>query len=275
VGYRELLSSNDYAEGLQKAQVRDVDLYNVPAELSALKSAGRPVIAVLAQGSFWATTAIEHNKKTDQDETVIKFHSSFGNIAADPGGYVSQVFAQLNGLNVWGKAKAPQIGGLILSGHSGGGASALSSAKAQDKAAQTPAAAGAAPVPVVKDLVLFDAIHGGQAAGINSFLEGHIKEDAARLRAKRPLTGFRFRGLYHMEDGDDDTATTCKSYYCSMYGELRKLLEQTLANETSGLPQKAADQLTANYQIRGIQVPGNASERHERLVGASTKWGTD
>ena len=264
---KEIEEKLDYAGVLQPGQVRDVELYQMEQQLDKLhKESGPQIIAVLPQGGS---------------------SSEFGDIADKPTEYLEEVFGKL------GEKDRPTAYSVALSGHSGGGRTAMGIAdklegmgiaektkeKKKEAGKKPPQAdekkekAGEKP-PQVDEIILFDAINGKNGISyerdhVLKWLNDHIKQDVEALKKIDTEAGVdkffrarpRFRGYFSPD-------------YEVWYKAVKKLtdgLSETKITVTKPgkkqaphplqdyIRQKLADQ----YRVFG---PITAS--HEKLMGA-------
>jgi hypothetical protein len=259
VGYRELRPGKlDYAKVLQPGQARDVELYQMEQQLlSHVAASKRLIIAVLPQGS----------------ET-----SGFGDLGSNSDAYLKEVFAKLVPKYL---PEGAFPGRVIVSGHSGGGPTAMKIAAKAGKR---------------RDVFLFDAINFGciekepvlkdgkpvtnkdgspkmkckegsacaskEFDTVKSWVRDKIKADVQSLDGKpegrQPTelqaNGTRFRGFT-----SESLATKNTCSYGFWYNKLKTDIESTISKLK--VSQAVADQLRQNYQVREVQGP------HERVMG--------
>ena len=266
VGYRELESGErDYANVLKAGQLRDVELYQMEQQLlSTVQASKRLLIGVLPQGSE---------------------RSDFGDIRSNSGSYLAEVFAKLV------PKYLPQgaiPGRVIVSGHSGGGPTAMAIAA---KAAKR------------TDVLLFDAINSGcvkeekkvdgkteldkqgkpvmvckspkvctsdEYDTARKWVTNRITADVKSLDGKPEdqkktelqTNGTRFRGY---TSASLTTKNTCS--YGFWYNKLKNDIETTV--KSVSVSDVVRDQLRQNYQVQEAKglVGFTGNEPHERVMG--------
>jgi hypothetical protein len=257
VGYRELEpGKQDYAKVLQAGQLRDVELYQMEQQLlSHVNASKRLIIAVLPQGSE---------------------RSDFGDLSSNSDVYLREVFAKLVPKYLPNGAIPGRV---IVSGHSGGGPTAMAAARAGKRT----------------DVLLFDAInfacvkevkkvdgkteidkHGNPVMvckspkvcvsneyfTVRKWVTDRIKADIKSVNGKPEDqkktelqgNGTRFRGY---TSASLATKNTCS--YGHWYNKLKTDIETTI--KELKVSQVVADQLRQNYQVREVQGS------HERVMG--------
>jgi hypothetical protein len=267
IGYRELdPKKQDYAKVLQPGQLRDVALYQMEQQLmSHVKASQRLLIAVLPQGSE---------------------RSNFGDLSSKSDAYLTEVFAKLV------PKYLPQgaiPGRVIVSGHSGGGPTAMAAAKAGKR----------------KDVLLFDAINssctdkeeakdkdgntlkdkkgnpvmkckqGSPCASneyfaVSKWVTDNMTADVLRLdgvaedKKKDELekNGARFRGY---TSASLTTKNSCSYGY--WYNKVKSDIETTITKLK--VSEAVAGQLRQNYQVQEAKgLTGlKDNEPHERVLG--------
>jgi hypothetical protein len=271
VGYRELRPKSakdpgtDYGGVLKPGELRDVALYQMEQQLlSHVNSSNRLLIAVLAQGSEV---------------------SEFGDLETKSDEYLKDVFSKLIPTYLPEKTVP---GRLIVSGHSGGGTTAM-------------AIANQRPAGMRTDVLLFDAIHGkctqeeavtkdGQPVldkegkpkmkctacktkqfdAVTDWVTKKINADVNSVSTLLPdqqptalqTNGTRFRGL------SSPPLTTAKcAGYGYWYNELKNYIDTTIKKLKVSEPVR--NQLRQNYKVE--QAAGLAGltgfEPHERMMG--------
>jgi len=151
-GYRESTEKNQETPA---GAVRDVEESEIEQQLV---STGRSMVAILPQGTSSSVFSV-----------------------ADPAAYVGEAFKKM--LDHLVIAANPKPGRIVVSGHSGGGVAATSSAKAL----QAQAGADEGQWLAASPLFLFDAINGtGELANVRKLLDGWLAEDIKILSAAGP-----------------------------------------------------------------------------------------
>jgi hypothetical protein len=200
-GYRELKSGeHDYAGVLQAGQLRDVELYKMEQQLLPLASK-RFTIAVLPQGSE---------------------KSRFGDLSSKSDVYLKEVFDKLGALNLLPKGAI--LGRVIVSGHSGGGPTAIAIANQRAKAGKR------------TGVLLFDAIN-------------------SRCTEREPV----IKDGKQVLDKGGNPKTKCKTCASNEYGAAKKWVTDKIYADISGLSEKPEDQKT-ELQTNGTRFRGFTSE---------------
>jgi hypothetical protein len=259
VGYRELKpKEHDYAGVLKPGQARDVGLYQMEQQLLSHVAASKQLlIAVLPQGSEW---------------------SGFGDLKSNSDDYLKEVFAKLVPKYL---PKGAVPGRVTVSGHSGGGPTAMSIAAKAGKRT---------------DVLLFDAINFGctekepvlkdgqpvtnrdgtpkmkckedspcgsnEYSTVSNWVTAKMEADVQNVSGKTDdqkkselqTNGTRFRG-YTSESLT--TKNTCS--YGFWYNKVKTDIEAKITKLK--VSSAVADQLRQNYQVRQVQGP------HERVMG--------
>jgi len=279
-GYLELQpGKKDYGEILAPGQVRDVELYKMEQQLQShveerAKASKPPLIAVLPQGSA---------------------SSEFGDLGRESDAYLKDVFTKLSDLKFLPDKASP--GRIIVSGHSGGGLTAMTMATRRTQAKNR------------TDVLLFDAINyscdekeavtdrrgntkkqckenspcsSREYGTVTKWVKNAITADMKTLEAEQPADktqlsqllgerGTRFRGF--TKNALDDT-NTCS--YGHWYGKLKEDIAKTIADLTfkrdvsAEMRTAIRNELHENYQVRqvkGLEQYKNVMERHERIMG--------
>ena len=273
VGYRELTpGKKDFAKVLEPAQLRDQELYQMESQLLAhVKASNRLVIALLPQGT----------------ET-----SGFGDIGSNSEEYLKDAFTKLVPRYLPSGAIP---GRLIVSGHSGGGPTAMSIAKQRAKAGKR------------TDVLLFDAINSSCsekeplvkdgkpvmkkdqpdqpvmvckkdspcASNEYNTASGWVKDRlSAEVKTLAGLTeneqitelqtnGTRFRGI---TSGSLKTTDTCS--YGHWYNKLKNDIETTI--KSLKVTEPVRNQFRKNYKVeeaQGLAGLTKKNEPHERVMG--------
>ena len=265
VGYRELEpGKSESLKVLKAGQLRDVELYQMEQQLLSHASASkRLIIAVLPQGSE---------------------RSDFGDLKSNSDAYLTEVFAKLVPKYL---PNGAILGRVIVSGHSGGGPTAMAIAAKSGKRT---------------DVLLFDAINSSCAekeeekdkngntvtdkdgkpkmkckrCASNEYLTAsrwvtdRIKVDIKSLDGKTEAqqviklktNGTRFRGYTSVSL---TTKNTCS--YGHWYKKLKTDIETTIAKLK--VSEALANQLRQNYQVQEAKgLTGfKGNELHERMMG--------
>jgi hypothetical protein len=265
VGYRELEpGKSERLKVLQAGQLRDVELYQMEQQLlSHVAASKRLIIAVLPQGSE---------------------RSDFGDLSSNSDAYLKEVFAKLVPKYLPNGAIPGRV---IVSGHSGGGPTAMAIAAKTGKRT---------------DVLLFDAINSRcieeeqekdkdgntvtdkngnpkmkcKKCASNEYLTAskwvtdRIKTDIQSLNGKpenrQPAelqtNGTRFRGY---TSASLTTTNTCS--YGFWYNKLKTDIETTITKLKVG--EAVANQLRQNYQVQEAKgLTGfKKNEPHERVMG--------
>jgi len=243
VGYRQLRpGKHDSPKVLKEGQMRDVDLYEMEQQLlSRVETSKQLIIAVLPQGS----------------ET-----SEFGDLGSNSAAYLKEAFDKLIPKYLPEKAIP---GRTIVSGHSGGGPTAMKIAKQQAKAGKR------------TDVILFDAINfssetctSNEITTVKDWVTGRIAADIKSLdgvpETQQPAhlqaNGTRFRGI--TSDSLESKGGCSYGFY---YNELNKHIENTIKKLNAS--DAVRNQLRQNYQVLEAQRLGSlkGTERHERMMG--------
>ncbi len=243
-GYRQLQpGKRDYPGVLAEGQTRDVELYQMEQQLlSHVAASQRLIIAVLPQGSE---------------------KSGFGDLAANSGAYLTQVFGKLTPGYLPDKAVP---GRLIVSGHSGGGVAAMATANQRATTKQR------------TDVLLFDAINfssqtctSNEINTVTTWVSNQIAADVDSLsgvaEAQQPgvlqTKGTRFRGVT-----SDSLTSTSGCSYGFYYGKLKKHIDTTIT--ALKVSDAVRNQLRQNYTVREATQLGTISgmQRNERVLGS-------
>jgi hypothetical protein len=243
-GYRQLKpGKRDYPGVLAEDQTRDVELYQMEQQLlTHVAASQRLIIAVLPQGSE---------------------KSNFGDLAANSGAYLTEVFGKL----IPGYLPEKAVPGrLIVSGHSGGGVAAMATANQRATTKQR------------TDVLLFDAINfssdtctSNEITTVTTWVSHQIAADVDSLtgvaEAQQPgvlqTKGTRFRGVT-----SGSLASTNGCSYGFYYGKLKKHIDTTIT--ALKVTDAVRNQLRQNYTVReaGHLDKYTGMERHERVLGA-------
>jgi len=232
IGFRtqtkQLLKDVRHA-GTKVGEVRDVVIDKTEAQLA---SSGRHMVAVLPQGGT---------------------HSEFG-ANFDPKSYSEEAFARLVAMGVW--KRAPAIDGVVMSGHSGAGATFAATMAAQ---AHRP--------DYLREVVMFDAINGtGELKSIAGWLRRQLAADLVALKAAASAeerqqllsAGFRFRGYF-----------SHNWIYPDMYGRLEAQLNKWFQDNDAALQALGvAGQLRQNY----LPIIDAGEVAHERIMGEKNRF---
>ena len=231
IGFRtqtkQLLKDVRHA-GTNVGEVRDVVIDKTEAQLAA---SGRHMVAVLPQGGT---------------------HSEFG-ANFDPKSYSEEAFARLVDMGVW--KHAPAIDGVVLSGHSGAGATFASTMRSQSHRPE-----------YLREVVMFDSINGsGELKSIAGWLLRQLQFDLTTLKAasvqdRQQLLsmGFRFRGYF-----------SHNWIYPDMYKQLETQLNTWFAHNDRELQQLGvAGQLRQNY----LPIIDAGAVKHERIMGENNRF---
>jgi D-alanyl-D-alanine carboxypeptidase len=231
IGFRtqtkQLLKDVRHA-GTKVGEVRDVVIDKTEAQLAA---SGRHMVAVLPQGGT---------------------HSEFGS-NFDPKSYSEEAFTRLVAMGIW--KQAPAVDGVVLSGHSGAGATFAATMRAQ---AQRP--------DYLREVVMFDSINGsGELKSIAGWLLRQLGSDLTALKAAsvkdRPQllsTGFRFRGYF-----------SHNWIYPDMYKQLETQLNAWFDRNSGELERLGvAGQLRQNY----LPIIDAGNVAHERIMGENNRF---
>jgi len=266
VGYRELQPGKQDAPGvLQAGQLRDVELYQMEQQLpSHVAASKRLLIAVLPQGSE---------------------KSAFGDLSSNSDAYLKEVFAKLV------PKYLPQgaiPGRVIVSGHSGGGPTAMAIAvkagkrtdvllfdainsacvKEEQKAdGKTVTDKQGNPVMVCKSPKVCKSFEYGT---VSTWVKGKLNADKksvdgkpqAQQLAELKTNGTRFRGYT-----SESLKTTYTCSYGYWYSKLKAEIETTI--KSLNVSTDVANQLRQNYQVQEAKgLTGlKGSEPHERVMG--------
>jgi hypothetical protein len=231
--------------GTKVGESRDIAIDKTEAQIAA---SGRPMIGVLPQGGT---------------------HSEFGD-NFDAKAYAEDVFKQLKDQKYW--AKAPEISGVVLSGHSGAGETFRQMMGGE---AHRP--------EFLREVIMFDSINGsGELTAIAGWLERQLDADLAGLKAAPSAkersdylaTSFRFRGYYSHPPGahtDWKNRKTKKGYwpYLDLYPQLETRLEKWF-NKHDGELQRlgVAGQLKQNY----LPLIDAGPVGHEQIMGQKNRF---
>jgi hypothetical protein len=256
LGYREFKVKGT-------VQVRDEAIDKTEDQLQTIHAGGRNIIAVLPQGTG---------------------RSGFG-AGFDANAYLQAVFKILTDRGDLPKGAGP--GPVIFSGHSGGGdviSPMLAEDVAQEKKAKKAKTAerGSSRLPEnMRELILFDALHGSEDQVLIQFLTARLDHDLAELTNAERMhwpaahrtylaTSFRFRGYHSGGTGNDKgDGQDRRSGYARRYDNVKQALDQWFAVHSTilgGPGEVAFDGLRANYQVIDTGRPGD-SPGHERMMG--------
>jgi LAS superfamily LD-carboxypeptidase LdcB len=244
IGFRtqtaELLKQVRHA-GTKVGEVRDVAIDQTEAQLAA---SGRRMVGVLPQGGT---------------------HSEFGH-NFDPKSYSADVFTRLVALGFW--KQAPEIQGVVLSGHSGAGATF---ARMMGGKSTRP--------EYLREVVMFDSINGSNELGaISGWLVRQLGSDlkaltgvaSAQLRQEYLATSFRFRGYFsHPSSATTDRKKKGYWIYLDMYGQLEARLNKWFADHDEELQSLGVGgQLRQNY----LPIIDAGPVQHERIMGEKSRF---
>jgi len=266
VGYRELEpGKSENLKVLKAGQLRDIELYQMEQQLlSHVKASNRLLIAVLPQGSE---------------------RSNFGALSSNSDAYLTEVFAKLVPKYL---PNGAMPGRVIVSGHSGGGPTAMAVAAKAGKRT---------------DVLLFDAInfacvkeekkvdgktvigkdgnpemvckspkvctskeYGTARQWVTKKIDADIKSLDGKTEAQQIIelktNGTRFRGY---TSASLTTKNTCS--YGHWYNKLKTDIEATITKLK--VSEAVANQFRQNYQVQ--QAKGltgfKGNEPHERVMG--------
>ena len=214
-GYRESTEKNQETPA---GAVRDVEESEIEQQLA---STGRSMVAILPQGTG---------------------SSSFS--VADPATYVGEAFKKM--LDHFVLSTVPTPGRIVVSGHSGGGVAATSSAKAL----QAKAGADEGQWLAASPLFLFDAINGtGELANVRNLLDGWLAADVKILAAAGPRAaelvgkrGVRFHSTWHPDGGPYQGTNTGGDW----------IWEHTVNNEQVKTPQHVAKEDSVEGHLKWL-----------------------
>ena len=214
-GYRESTEKNQETPA---GAVRDVEESEIEQQLA---STGRSMVAILPQGTG---------------------SSSFS--VADPAAYVGEAFKKM--LDHFVLSTVPTPGRIVVSGHSGGGVAATSSAKAL----QAKAGADEGQWLAASPLFLFDAINGtGELANVRNLLDGWLAADVKILAAAGPRAaelvgkrGVRFHSTWHPDGGPYQGTNTGGDW----------IWEHTVNNEQVKTPQHVAKEDSVEGHLKWL-----------------------
>jgi LAS superfamily LD-carboxypeptidase LdcB len=232
IGFRtqtkQLLKDVRHA-GTKVGEVRDVVIDKTEAQLAA---SGRHMVAVLPQGGT---------------------HSEFG-ANFDPKSYSEEAFTRLVAMGVW--KQAPAVDGVVLSGHSGAGATFAATMGGQ---AQRPG--------YLREVIMFDSINGsGELKAIAGWLRRQLGSDLTALKAAASAedrqqllsAGFRFRGYF-----------SHNWIYPVMYAKLEAQLNKWFQDHDAALQGLGvAGQLRQNY----LPIIDAGEVAHERIMGEKNRF---
>jgi LAS superfamily LD-carboxypeptidase LdcB len=232
IGFRtqtkQLLKDVRHA-GTKVGEVRDVVIDKTEAQLAA---SGRHMVAVLPQGGT---------------------HSEFG-ANFDPKSYSEEAFTRLVAMGVW--KQAPAVDGVVMSGHSGAGATFAATMRTQSHRPD-----------YLREVVMFDSINGsGELKSIAGWLLRQLGSDLTALKAATSVqdrqqllsTGFRFRGYF-----------SHNWIYPDMYKQLETQLNTWFERHDGELQQLGiAGQLRQNY----LPIIDAGNVAHERIMGENNRF---
>ena len=249
-GWRQHRKATPKGDDKQYRQVRDVDLDRIAQQMGATKNP--QVMTILAQGVG---------------------HSEYGGLVPDT--YVPEVLKRLEDIGELPKRKdgSRPTFNLILSGHSGAGATIAKALRAEVAAAQPPAAPKRGrkappppPVPgmVPVEVVLFEAINGpGELSAVTEWVDLHLDRVGGALAtetdpAKRAVivAGCPILRAYRSRD-----------MYVTMYDNLATHLRNQFA-KPARITQLGADldRVRARFKVEVIEgLTGSGG--HEKSVG--------
>jgi hypothetical protein len=267
VGYRELEPGKSDSPGVLKAgQLRDVELYQMEQQLlTHVNASNRLIVAVLAQGSE---------------------RSNFGNLSSDSDAYLKEVFAKLIPKYLPNGAIPGRV---IVSGHSGGGPTAMAIAAKAGKRTdvllfdainfacvkeekkvdgKTVTDKNEKPVMVCKSpTVCASNEYGTARQWVTKKIDADMKNLDGKTEAQQitelKTNGTRFRGYTSQSLANKDTCS-----YGFWYNKLKTDIETTITK----LKVSAAvrNQLRQNYQVqeaKGLTGFKKINEPHERVMG--------
>ena len=256
-------------EGMEAGTVRDVDVDHMEEQLgNSIKARSRPMLAVMPQGTH-----------SGEDQFGENFNSD---------AYLNDVLAQT-------VAQVPRLknmkltpGRVIWGGHSGAGNTIpgiLANAVDRKGELKSEADMQTAGVPSrLAEVVLFDAIHGGQLSQVTRRVRAQIRKDAKYLAGQPPdkqidylkNNGMRFRGYYTPISkapvmNPDRTPKLDKGKpvvtgYGILYPILAGSIKSELGKQTRALKLVAAvaAEWKKNYQV----IAMDPKVRHEQIMGA-------
>ncbi len=218
IGYRE-----------SAGNVRDIQLDRIEQQI--ITSGHTQMIGILPQGT-----------------TVSKFGAAGFNSDA----YINEVLGMLKTGQKW--AKAPDIGQVILTAHSGGG---------NRMEELLPGTKGSLPSKMI-ELVLFEAINGdGELGAVKKWITDEVKKDVDYLKTAAPADqqsylakSKRFRGYY-----------TPGGSYIKRYTALDKFInEEQYAKviDVAGLDPAVAEELKSHYKVIVTTAP---KVSHDDILG--------
>ena len=219
---------------------RDIDVDQIPQQVA---SSRRNLIVVLPQGTMT---------------------SGFG--ALDINAYLDEIFSALNATGVW-RGGAPQRGGVILSGHSGGGGpiAGILNEAGQPRLPRN-----------LGGLFLFDAINvrsgrpvseSGELRAARAWVAGRLQQDLGELQRRSDpaaqrgyvTSSLRLRG-YHTP-----------GHYANLYSPLSDDIARWFnahQRELQSLDQSATQRLRENYRLTPVAtlIPQGQSPNHDRIL---------
>lgn len=222
--------------GAGEGKVRDEVVDRMEGQL---EESGRAMVGILPQGDL---------------------KSGFG-VSFDSDAYIKAIFDKLVSSKIWDAA--PSSAGVVLSGHSGAGATLASMLapkqvrKDKDKVAAAPSA--------LREVVLFDAINGThELASITAWVTESLNGDLAMIKSLKGddrlaylETSMRFRG-YHTH------------LYDSAYKSLKTTIDGWFTTNQKALGGKRSATyatLRGNYTIKDADKKETHYQSHEEIMG--------
>jgi hypothetical protein len=222
--------------GAGEGKVRDEVVDRVEGQL---EESGRAMVGILPQGDL---------------------KSGFG-ASFDSDAYIKAIFGKLVSSKIWDAA--PTSSGVVLSGHSGAGAT-LASMLAPKQVRKDTDKVAAAPSGL-REVVLFDAINGThELASVTTWVTESLRADLATIKTLK---------------GDDrlaylETSMRFRGYHTHLYDSAYKSLKATIdgwftANQKALGGKRSATfaKLRGNYTIKDADKKETHYQSHEEMIG--------
>ncbi len=227
IGYRQRVASSLPDAGT----VRDVLLDQIESQL---QSSGRPMIAILPQGTLTSGFS--------------------GNTPFDCNTFINEVLGDAVSAGVW--SSAPSISRVVLSAHSGGGGfvAVMASESGQPRF----------PSPIAA-LFLFEAINGSnELASETAYVTSKLNADLQSLNGLTSTadqlaylkTSFRFRGTYNTQD----------DFYAGNYAAIKGTIASFFARNAATLGGSGSDSYEA-FAANYVVVTPSPFVAHDGIVG--------
>ncbi|MGE5140536.1 MAG: DUF4157 domain-containing protein, partial [Rudaea sp.] len=227
-------------------QVRDVSLDRIEAQMQASNQS--QLIGILPQGTSQASFGPAEGFNADA--------------------YMSEVFNSLVTLKIW--SSKPNIGRVILSGHSGAGEAINEKMLSAQPGTSAPSK--------MKELVLFDAVNGPhEVAGLIKWIQASLDHDRDELtkkgitpkdQASYLASSTVFRG-YHTGPDKATPNDSVNAGYANRYAVVQKAIDDWFTANAAALGGSGSTLYTGLYKHYLIKSVGH--NEHDLILGKDNK----